>query len=98
MSGFILNNSLEALKDFASNSIDTIVTDPPYGIKLMGKSWDVDVPSVGIWKECLRVLKPGAFAFVMSAARQDVLKKMIDSLEQAGFVIGFTSIYWAYSS
>jgi len=98
MSGFILNNSLEALKDFASNSIDTIVTDPPYGIKLMGKSWDVDVPSVEIWKECLRVLKPGAFAFVMSAARQDVLKKMIDSLEQAGFVIGFTSIYWAYSS
>ncbi|HUU86855.1 MAG TPA: DNA methyltransferase [Candidatus Glassbacteria bacterium] len=98
MSGFILNNCLNALKDFANNSIDEIVTDPPYGIKLMGKSWDIDVPSVEIWKECLRILKPGAFAFVMSAARQDVLKKMIDNLEKAGFVIGFTSIYWAYSS
>jgi len=98
MSGFILNNCLNALKDFADNSIDTICTDPPYGIKLMGKSWDIDVPSVEIWKECLRILKPGAFAFVMSAARQDVLKKMIDNLEKAGFVIGFTSIYWAYSS
>ena len=42
-----------------SNSIDSIVTDPPYGINFMGKKWDYDVPSVELWTECLRVLKPG---------------------------------------
>ena len=41
----------------------------------MGKDWDKAVPSVEWWKECLRVLKAGAFMFVMSAPRQDVLSQ-----------------------
>ena len=53
---------------------------------------------VPIWKECLRVMKPGAFAFVMCSPRQDVLCRQIEALEEAGFVIGFSSIYWTYSS
>ena len=53
---------------------------------------------IPIWKECLRILKPGAFAFIMSSPRQDTLYKQIYCLEQAGFNIGFTSIYWTYSS
>lgn len=64
----------------------------------MGKDWDKAVPHVAIWKECLRLLKPGAFAFVMSAPRQDVLSRMIVNLQDAGFDTGFTSIYWAYAS
>ena len=63
----------------------------------MNKDWDKAVPSVEIWKECLRVLKPGGFAFVMSAPRQDVLSQMIVRLGEAGFDTSFTSIYWTYA-
>lgn len=52
---------------------------------------------VPIWKECLRILKPGAFAFVMCAPRQDVMCKQIMALEQAGFNTGFSSILWAFA-
>ena len=45
---------LEVLKDLPDNSVDSIVTDPPYGLRFMGKKWDYDVPSVDIWKQCLR--------------------------------------------
>ncbi|RLC37006.1 hypothetical protein DRH29_03235 [candidate division Kazan bacterium] len=51
-----------------------------------------------IWKECLRILKPGAFAFVICIPRQDCLSRMIVSLEDAGFDVSFTSIYWVYAS
>lgn len=64
----------------------------------MGKDWDKAVPSVDIWRECLRVLKPGAFCFVMSAPRQDVLAQMIVRLTDAGFKTDFTSLYWTYAS
>ena len=50
---------LEVLKQLDGDSIDSIVTDPPYGLSFMGKGWDYDVPSKEIWAECLRVLKPG---------------------------------------
>ena len=80
------------------NGVDLLVTDPPYGYKFMGKDWDRAVPSVAIWKECLRVLKPGAFAFIMSAPRQDVLVRMIANLSEAGFKTDFTSLYWTYSN
>ena len=51
-----------------------------------------------IWKECLRVLKPGALAFVMSAPRSDVQTIMVQTLRDAGFDISFTPIYWTYAS
>ena len=85
------------LKKIPDESIDLIVTDPNYGIKFMGKKWDVDVPAVETWIECLRVLKPGAFAFIMSSPRQDVLSEMIVRVRQAGFDTNFSSIYWAYA-
>ena len=53
---------------------------------------------VPIWKECLRVLKPGGFAFVMAAPKQDVLRKQIETLDEAGFRTDFTSIYWTYAT
>ena len=79
-------------------SIDLIVTDPPYGISFMGKDWDKVLPDKKIWFECFRVLKDGAFAFVMSIPRADCLSRMIISLEDAGFRVGFTPIFWAYAS
>lgn len=64
----------------------------------MNKDWDKVVVSVDIWKECLRVLKPGAFAFIMSAPRQDVLSRMVCNLQDTGFETGFSSIFWTYAS
>jgi len=90
-------HALTVLKTIDDTSVDCLVTDPPYGYSFMGKDWDKAVPSVDIWKECARVLKPGAFAFIMSAPRQDVLSQMIIRLSEAGFQTGFTSLYWAYA-
>lgn len=94
----ICGDCQKVMKQIPDNSIDLIVTDPPYGLSFMGKDWDKAVPSINIWKECLRVLKPGAFAFIMSGPRQDVLSQMIIRLGDAGFNTGFTSIYWTYAS
>jgi len=89
---------LKGMKKLPDNSIDQMVTDPPYGIAFMGRAWDKAIPSVNIWREALRVLKPGAFAFVMCIPRQDCLARMIVSLEDAGFKIGFTPISWCFAS
>jgi len=94
----IQGDCLEVLKTLDNDSVDLVCTDPPYGYSFMGKDWDKAVPSVEIWKECLRVLKPGAFAFVMSAPRQDVLSQMIVRIGEAGFDTNYTSIYWTYAS
>jgi len=55
-------DSLTTLKELQDNSVDSVVTDPPYGLSFMGKKWDYDVPSVELWKEVFRVMKPGAFS------------------------------------
>jgi len=89
---------LEKIKDIPDESIDLICTDPPYGYSFMNKDWDKVVINSDVWRECLRVLKPGSFAFVMSAPRQDVLFRVTKNLGDAGFNIGFTSLYWAYAS
>ena len=91
-------DSTKELKKIPNETVDLVVSDPPYGYSFMGKDWDKAVPSVDVWKECLRVLKPGSFAFVMSAPRQDVLSQMIVRLGMAGFDTSFTSIYWTYAS
>lgn len=94
----ICGDSLMELKKLDDNAIDLVCTDPPYGYSFMGKDWDKAVPSVEIWQECLRVLKPGAFCFVMSAPRSDVQMHMIQNLTEAGFRLDFTPIYWTYAS
>ena len=136
---------LDKLKELDENSIDCLVTDPPYGINFMGKSWDnfekgqndlketfeknikkhgrkygdqtegdlaISMKSnhpiykfegmnqffTPIFKECLRVMKPGSFGFICCIPRQDCLSRMMISLEDAGFNINFSSIYWTYAS
>ena len=98
MDKILHGDSLELLKDMKDNTIDSIVTDPPYGYDFMGKDWDKAVPSVEMWEECLRVLKPGGFAFIMSAPRADVQGEMIKRLEKAGFRVDFTPVYWTYAT
>ena len=88
-------NVMDVIED---NSVDLIVTDPPYGLSFMGRDWDKAVPHTDIWKQCLRVLNPGAFAFIMCTPRQDCLSRMIVNLQDAGFETGFTSILWTYAN
>ena len=97
-SKLINGDSLEVLKEYDDDSIDLLCTDPPYGYGFMGKSWDKTLPPKDIFLECYRVLKPGSFAFVMSAPRSDVQYRMVQMLEEVGFRIGFTPIYWAYAT
>lgn len=94
----IHGDCLDELKKLEPDSVDLVCTDPPYGYSFMGKDWDKAVPSVEVWQECLRVLKPGAFCFVMSAPRSDVQMHMIENLTKAGFRVDFTPIYWTYAS
>lgn len=90
-----LGNCLDILKSIADNSLDSIVTDPPYGLSFMGKKWDYDVPSIEIWQECLRVLKPGGHALVACGTRTQ--HRMAVNLEDAGFEIR-DIIAWIYST
>ena len=98
MNKIVQGDSLKVLKKLEDNSVDMICTDPPYGYSFMGKDWDKAVPSVKLWKECVRVLKPGGLCFVMSAPRADVQGEMIKRLDKSGFRTDFTPIYWTYAS
>jgi site-specific DNA-methyltransferase (adenine-specific) len=77
------------------NSVDSIVTDPPYGLSFMGKKWDYDVPSKEIWEECLRVLKPGGHLLAFAGTRTQ--HRMAVNIEDAGFEIR-DMIAWVYGS
>lgn len=88
-------NCLEILKNMSDNSIDAIVTDPPYGISFMGKKWDYDVPSIEIWAECLRVLKPGGHLLAFAGTKTQ--HRMAVRIEDAGFEIR-DMITWVYGS
>jgi len=92
----LLGDSKDVLKTIKDGSIDLLATDPPYGIEFMGKSWDKVLPDKEIWTECYRVLKPGSFIAVMSSPRSDVLYRMIKDLEDAGFDMSFSPIYFTY--
>lgn len=76
---------LELLKTLPDSSLDSVVTDPPYGLSFMGKKWDYDVPSIEIWAECLRVLKPGGHLLAFAGTRTQ--HRMAVRIEDAGFEI-----------
>jgi len=91
----ILGDCLKELKQLEDNSVDAIVTDPPYGLSFMGKKWDYDVPSKEVWKECLRVLKPGGHLLAFAGTRTQ--HRMAVNIEDAGFEIR-DMIAWVYGS
>jgi DNA modification methylase len=91
----IQGDNRETLKTLADNSIDAIVTDPPYGIDFLGKAWDANTGALETYQECLRVLKPGGHILAFSAAR--TYHHLAITLEQAGFEIR-DQIMWIYSS
>lgn len=122
----LVGDCLHVLKTLADNSVDAIVTDPPYGLTankkggsgvasvnldspygrarigtgngpggFMGMKWDSDVPSVEVWTECLRVLKPGGHLLAFAGTRTQ--HRMAVRIEDAGFEIR-DMIAWVYGS
>ncbi|MDZ5787735.1 site-specific DNA-methyltransferase [Stenotrophomonas maltophilia] len=90
-----VGDCLEVMRGMADNSVDAVVTDPPYGLSFMGKRWDYDVPSTEIWVECLRVLKPGGHLLAFAGTRTQ--HRMAVRIEDAGFEIR-DMIAWVYGS
>ena len=93
----INGNNIEELKKFDDNYFDSIVTDPPYELGFMGKSWDSTgvANDVDLWKEVLRVLKPGGYLLSFSATR--TYHRMAVAIEDSGFEIR-DMIEWVYGS
>ncbi len=89
------DDSLSRMASLPANSVDSCVTDPPYGLKFMGKSWDYGVPGVEYWTEVLRVLKPGGHLLSFGGTR--TYHRMVCAIEDAGFEIR-DQIQWIYGS
>lgn len=108
-----VGDCINVLNTLAENSVDAIVTDPPYGLTsarrggrstatdgavmkgFMGLAWDGAVPSADIWRECLRVLKPGGYLLAFAGTRTQ--HRMACAIEDGGFEIR-DIIAWVYAS
>jgi len=90
-------SNLDVLPTLPDNSVDAIVTDPPYELGFMGKSWDASgiAYNVGLWRECLRVLKPGGHILAFSGSR--TYHRMACAIEDAGFEVR-DQMMWVYGS
>ena len=80
-------NNLDVLPTLEDDSVDSIVTDPPYELGFMGKKWDSSgiAYNVDLWRECLRVLKPGGHLLSFGGTR--TYHRMVVAIEDAGFEI-----------
>jgi len=88
---------LKVLPTLEENSVDSIVTDPPYELGFMGKKWDATgvAFNVDVWREAYRVLKPGGHLLAFSGSR--TYHRMAVAIEDAGFEIR-DQIMWVYGS
>lgn len=88
---------LEGMKQLDDNSIDAIITDPPYEINFMCKKWDSTgiAYNIGVWKECYRILKPGGHLLSFGGSR--TYHRMACAVEDTGFEIR-DMINWVYGS
>ena len=90
-----LGDCLEVMRSMPDKSVDTILTDPPYGLTFMGKDWDRGVPGVAFWREALRVAKPGAMLLAMGGTR--TFHRLVCAIEDAGWEVR-DSMAWLYGS
>lgn len=88
---------VETMRTLPDNSVDSIVTDPPYELGFMNKKWDSTgiANNVEVWKECLRVLKPGGHLLSFGGTR--TYHRMACAIEDAGFEIR-DQMQWLYGS
>lgn len=92
-----VDNCIDVISRLPDESIDSIVTDPPYELGFMGKAWDSTgiAYSIELWRQCLRVLKPGGHMLAFSGSR--TYHRMAVAIEDAGFDIR-DQIMWVYGS
>jgi DNA modification methylase len=86
-------DSYQYLDTMPENSVDTVITDPPYGLKFMGKKWDYDIPRKDFWEKVYRVCKPGATMLIFGGTR--TYHRLAVEIEDAGFEIR-DCIMWLY--
>lgn len=86
---------LEYMREMPDGCVDAVITDPPYGLKFMGKQWDHGVPGEVFWAEALRVAKPGAYLLAFGGTR--TYHRLVCAIEDAGWKIRDT-VAWIYSS
>jgi len=91
----LCGDCIEVMKELEPNSVDAIVTDPPYNLHFMGKSWDKDLLHEKWLAEAFRVLKPGASMMVMGGTR--TYHRLACAVEDTGFVIK-DCLCWIYGS
>jgi DNA modification methylase len=86
---------LSVMPTMDADSIDSIVTDPPYGLSFMGKDWDHGIPGETFWREALRVAKPGAHLLAFGGTR--TYHRLAVAIEDAGWELR-DCIMWVYGS
>lgn len=93
----LAGSCLDRLPELADESVDAVVCDPPYELGFMGKSWDSSgiAYDVNVWRECLRVLKPGGHILAFGGSR--TWHRLAVAVEDAGFELR-DSIAWLYGS
>lgn len=91
----ICGDSLKVVSSWKSNSVDGLVTDPPYGLEFMGKDWDKGLPGVRFWREFLRITKPGGFLLCFGGTR--TYHRLACAIEDAGWEIR-DCMMWLYGS
>lgn len=97
MTNFEIKNQdcREVMRNIDENSIDSIITDPPYGINFLGKGWDKGIPGVEFWTEAIRVLKPGGYLLAFGGTR--TFHRLTCAIEDSGFEIR-DCLGWLYGS
>jgi len=95
MQQIIHGDCLTEMAKMAPNSVDFIVTDPPYGLHFMGKHWDGRIPAIEIWAEALRICKPGAMLAAFGGSRTH--HHLMCAIEGGGWEIR-DCIFWIYGS
>ena len=89
----LYNKNSYPLKEIEDNSIDALITDPPYGISYQNNYWDKDLPLKEIWENSFRTLKYGGFGLVFSSVR--LMHRLMVDLEDSGFIIKDV-LFWSY--
>lgn len=90
-----LGDCLEVLQQLPDDLVDTVITDPPYGLAFMGQGWDKGVPGVEYWKAILQVTKPGGMLLAFGGTR--TYHRLTAAIEDAGWEIR-DCMMWLYGS
>lgn len=94
-SRILIGDCLALMPTLGDGVFDSVVTDPPYGIKFMGKAWDNGVPGVLFWRAALHTMKPGAYLLAFGGTRK--FHRLACAIEDAGFELHDT-LSWLYGS